>query len=486
MDVELLSRLQFALTIMFHYVFVPFSIGTGLLLVIFEIMYFRTRKKVYEKITRFWIKIFAANFSIGVATGIVMEFEFGTNWSTYSRFVGDVFGSPLAAEGIFAFFLESGFLAVLLFGWNRVKPGFHLFSTVMVFLGSLLSAFWIIAANSWMQTPAAYEVVTNPETGLQRAVITDFWGMVFNPSTMIRFTHTVFGAFIQGAFLIASVSAWYIWKGKYLDFARRSFTVAMVVGLVVSVAQVPLGHISAQVVAEHQPVKLAAMEGVYNTQKGAALTMIGHTDPETQETWGLEAPGLLSWLAFGDASAEIKGLNEVPKDEWPDVPMVFHSFHIMVALGFLFIGATALSLFLIWRRRFFHNKLLQRFWVLAVILPIIANQLGWLTAERGRQPWAVQDLLKVSDSISPSVTAGEVLTSLIMFGILYTLLLFVWIYVLNKEITHGPAEFYDDTDDADELYRERRERVHKIFGPGAAEASENFESPQDPQHDTTH
>jgi cytochrome d ubiquinol oxidase subunit I len=209
-DVETLSRIQFAFTIMFHYIFPPFSIGVGLLLVIYESLFLITKKKIYEKITRFWIKIFAANFSVGVASGIVMEFEFGTNWSTYARFVGDIFGSPLAAEGIFAFFLESGFLAILLFGWHRVKPGMHLFATIMVALGSILSGFWIVVANSWQQTPVAYEIVV--DYGIRRAVITDFWAMVFNPSAVVRFTHVILGAWIQGAFLVMSVSAYYLIK----------------------------------------------------------------------------------------------------------------------------------------------------------------------------------------------------------------------------------------------------------------------------------
>jgi cytochrome d ubiquinol oxidase subunit I len=492
MDAEVLSRLQFAVTIMFHYIFVPFSIGTGLLLVIYEAIYYFKRNPVYEKITRFWIKIFAANFSIGVATGIVMEFEFGTNWANYARFVGDIFGSPLAAEGIFAFFLESGFLAVLLFGWGRVKPAFHLFSTVMVFLGSLMSAFWIIAANSWMHTPVAYEVVTNEATGAARAVITDFWTMVFNPSTMIRFTHTVVGAFIQGAFLVMSVSAWYLLKHQYVDFAKRSFTVAVLVAALASLSQVPLGHIHAQTVAEHQPMKLAAMEGLYETKQGASLTMLGTTDPQAEETQGLSVPGMLSWLAYGDANAEVKGLNDpafqaIPKEEWPDVSMVFQSFHLMVALGMVFIGATLLSLFLIWRGTFFRIRWLLWAWVFAVILPILANQLGWITAERGRQPWVVQGLLKTENAVSESVSGGEVLTSLIMFGIVYTLLFFVWLYVLDREIKHGPADLYTEPPAAG--YQSKQAELAGLVGaqsaasPGPAEqkhTERSTKAPPDP------
>ncbi|HBH22548.1 MAG TPA: cytochrome ubiquinol oxidase subunit I [Cytophagales bacterium] len=438
-DVETLSRIQFAFTIMFHYIFPPFSIGMGLLLVIYETLYIKTRKKVYENITRFWIKIFAANFSVGVASGIVMEFEFGTNWSNYSRFVGDIFGSPLAAEGIFAFFLESGFLAILLFGWNRVKPGVHLFSTIMVFVGSMMSAFWIVVANSWQHTPVAYEIVQHGE-GV-RAVITDFWAMVFNPSAPIRVTHTLIGAFIQGSFLILSVSAYYLLKNKYVEFAKKSFTIALVVAAIASVSQLVAGHEHGKVVAEHQPAKLAAYEGIYKTTKSAPLTIIGWTDPETQKTIGIEIPGLLSYVIYGDWNAEVKGLEEIPKEDWPPVNAVFQSYHAMVALGFLFIGVTLFSVFLYFRKNLFNQKWLLRFYMFAVILPVLANQLGWVSAERGRQPWIVQGLLRTSEGVSPSITATEVMISLSMFFVVYILLFFVWLYVLDREIKHGPEDY---------------------------------------------
>ena len=458
LDVELLSRLQFAFTIMFHYLFPPFSIGLGLLLVIFEATYLITGDKLYETITRFWIKIFAANFSIGVASGIVMEFEFGTNWASYSRFVGDVFGSPLAAEGIFAFFLESGFLAILLFGWNRVNKRVHMFSTAMVALGSIMSAFWIVVANSWQQTPVAYQLVTDA-AGMTRAEITDFWGMVFNPSAMVRFSHVVVGAFIQGAFLVLSVSAYYLIKKKHVRFAKTSFRTALLVATVAALGQLALGHWHGQVVAEYQPAKLAAYEGVYETQREAPLTVIGYTDPEEQKTVGIEIPGLLSFLSFNDTQAEIKGLNEFPKDEWPPVASVFQTYHLMVALGMFFIGLTLFSSYLLWRKQLFNKRWLLFLYQFAVILPVIANQLGWVSAERGRQPWIVQGLLKTSDGLSKSVTAPEVLTSLILFGIVYTLLFFVWTYVLDREIKHGPEKYHADLKT---VYPEKEARVDAV------------------------
>ena len=458
-DVELLSRIQFAFTIMFHYIFPPFSIGLGLLLVVYESLYVITKKKIYEKITRFWIKIFATNFSVGVASGIVMEFEFGTNWSTYSRFVGDIFGSPLAAEGIFAFFLESGFLAILLFGWNRVKPGMHLFATVMVALGSMLSGFWIVVANSWQQTPVAYEIVV--DYGIRRAVITDFWAMVFNPSAMVRFTHVIFGAWIQGAFLVMSVSAYYLIKKIHIEFAQKSFAFALGLAALASLAQPLVGHEHAKVVAEWQPAKLAAFEGLYETQEEAPLYLLGWTDPETEKTTGIAIPGMLSFLVHGDTKGTVKGLNEFPKEDWPAVNGVFQSYHLMVSLGMLFIGATGLSLVLLAQKKLFTPtwSWLIKAYIPAVALPVIANQLGWISAERGRQPWIVQGLLRTSEGISKSIVATEVLISLVLFVLVYILLFFVWLYVLDREIKHGPEHLSSEVEAG---YKRRADRMDVI------------------------
>ncbi len=454
MDVEQLSRLQFAFTAMFHYIFPPFSIGMGLLLVLFESLYIITKKRIYETITRFWIKIFAANFSVGVATGIVLEFEFGTNWAAYSRFVGDVFGSPLAAEGIFAFFLESGFLAILLFGWNRVKPGMHLFATIMVAFGSIMSGFWIIVANSWQQTPVAYELVTDAQ-GFTRAVITDFWGVIFSPSSMPRFFHSIVGAFVQGAFLVLSVSAYYILKKKHLEFAQRSFFIALLVAAGASLLQPAIGHISAHVAYEHQPAKLAAFEGLYETQREAPLYLFGYTDPETETTTGLAVPGGLSFLLGWDTDMEVKGLDQFAKEDRPPVNAVFQSYHIMVGLGMLFIAMTLLALWFYFRSTLFEQRWFMKLFMFSVALPVVANQAGWYSAERGRQPWLVYGLLRTKDGVSKSISAEEVIISLVLFALIYLLLFFTWLYVLDKEIKHGP-----DTHEAQETaYPDRRERI---------------------------
>lgn len=439
MDVEILARIQFAFTVAFHYIYPPLSIGLGLLLVIFEGMFIKTGKEVYEKLTRFWIKVFALTFGIGVATGIVMEFEFGTNWATYSKYVGDVFGSALAAEGIFAFALESGFLGILLFGWNRVKPWVHMVSTVGVFLGSMFSAVWIVVANSWQQTPAGYHIVGEGMSA--RAEITDFWAMVFNPSSMDRLTHVWIGAFLAGAFLVLSVHAYYIVKGRYVELSKKAFRIALIIATIFSLGQLVSGHQSADGVAENQPAKLAAMEGHFEKEAPADLYLFGWVDKKSQKVRGIKVPGGLSFLVHQDFSAPIKGMNAIPEDERPgQINAVFQFYHLMVAIGMFLIALTLYASFMMWRKKLFEKKWLLIVFVFAVLLPQIANQIGWYTAEMGRQPWVVYGHLKTSDALSQAVTANQVLFSLILFFIIYFILLLLFLYLLNKKIVHGPYD----------------------------------------------
>ncbi|MDR9397798.1 MAG: cytochrome ubiquinol oxidase subunit I [Salibacter sp.] len=439
MDVEILARIQFAFTVAFHYIYPPLSIGLGLLLVIFEGMFIKTGKEVYEKLTRFWIKVFALTFGIGVATGIVMEFEFGTNWATYSKYVGDVFGSALAAEGIFAFALESGFLGILLFGWNRVKPWVHMVSTVGVFLGSMFSAVWIVVANSWQQTPAGYHIVGEGMSA--RAEITDFWAMVFNPSSMDRLTHVWIGAFLAGAFLVLSVHAYYIVKGRYVELSKKAFRIALIIATIFSLGQLVSGHQSADGVAENQPAKLAAMEGHFEKEAPADLYLFGWVDKKSQKVRGIKVPGGLSFLVHQDFSAPIKGMNAIPEDERPgQINAVFQFYHLMVAIGMFLIALTLYASFMMWRKKLFEKKWLMVVFVFAVLLPQIANQIGWYTAEMGRQPWVVYGHLKTSDALSQAVTANQVLFSLILFFIIYFILLLLFLYLLNKKIVHGPYD----------------------------------------------
>jgi cytochrome bd ubiquinol oxidase subunit I len=439
METEILARIQFAFTIAFHYIYPPLSIGLGLILVVMEGMYLRTGQKIYEQMTRFWIKIFALIFGIGVATGIVMEFEFGTNWATYSKFVGDIFGSALAAEGIFAFALESGFLGILLFGWNRVRPPVHFFSTVMVWLGSMFSAVWIVVANSWQQTPAGYHIVGE---GLQaRAEITDFWAMVFNPSSVDRLLHVWIGAFLAGAFLVLSVNAWYILKKRHLEIARPAFKIALVVAIVSSLAQLLTGHHSAGGVAKNQPAKLAALEGHYDSLAVADMYLLGWVDQKNQRVSGLAVPGGLTFLLHQNFETPVRGLNSFPEDERPtQVNAVFQFYHIMVAIGMLLIGLSLLGAWMWWRGKLFENRLLLQVFVWAVLLPQIANQAGWFAAEMGRQPWVVYGLLRTSDALSRTVTANQVLFSLLLFTLVYVVLLALFLYLLTRKIQHGPEE----------------------------------------------
>ncbi|NLH62331.1 MAG: cytochrome ubiquinol oxidase subunit I [Ignavibacteriales bacterium] len=439
MNVEFLSRLQFAFTIAFHYIYPPLSIGLGVALVIMEGFYLKTKNPVWQQMTKFWVKVFALTFALGVATGIVMEFEFGTNWATYSRFVGDVFGSALAAEGIFAFFLESGFLAILVFGWNKVSPKVHFFSTIMVSLGSMLSAVWIVVANSWMQTPAGFHIVGE---GLNaRAEITDFWAMVFNPSSVDRLTHTLSGAWLAGAFLIMSIAAFYIIKKRNIYFAQKSFKVGLGIAVFASLFQLFTGHQSAVGVSKNQPAKLAAIEAHYDSNAVADLYLYGWVDENQREVkFGIALPKFLTFLVHSDFKTPIRGLDSFDKKDLPPINIVFQTYHLMVAIGMALIGLSLLALFLLWRGTLFRSNWLMKTFVLAVLLPQIANQVGWYSAEIGRQPWIVYNLLRTSDALSKAVVANQVLFSLILFTLIYALLLVLFLFLLNEKIKHGPED----------------------------------------------
>ncbi len=436
LDPLLLSRLQFAFTIMFHYLFPPLTIGLGVIMVGIEAVYLRTRDPLYESMARFWTKVFAVNFAMGVATGIVMEFEFGTNWAAYSRYVGDVFGSALASEGIFAFFLESGFLAVLVFGWDRVSPRMHFFATVMVALGGIFSSVWIVVANSWMHTPAGFHIVG--EGAFARAEILDFWAMVFNPTSVVRLLHVWVGALILGGFFVLSISAWYLLHGKHEEFSRRTFIIGLAVATVGALAAPFTGHLQADAVARLQPAKLAAFEGHYTTGPGT-LYAFGVPDDETKEVrFGLGLPGGLSFLVHGDFGEPIAGLDAFDPADLPPVGLTFQTYHLMVALGLLFILLTLVAWFHHRRGTLFSNRPLLWVFVFAVLGAYAANQLGWVSAEVGRQPWIVYGLLRTTDALSESLTGGVVLSSIILFGLIYLLLFGVWLFVMNDKIQHGP------------------------------------------------
>jgi cytochrome d ubiquinol oxidase subunit I len=465
MDPVLLSRVQFALTIMFHYLFPPLTIGMGVVMAYLEGMFLRTRDPLYETAAKFWTNIFALNFAMGVATGIVMEFQFGTNWAVYSRFVGDVFGAALAAEGIFAFFLESGFLAVLVFGWNKVSPRFHFFATCMVSLGSMFSAVWIIVANSWQQTPAGHRLVSLVRDGqsVMRAETANFWQVVFNPSTINRLAHTLIGAFILGSFFIISISAFYLLRRRHEAFARRSFAGALIFATVASLLALVTGDLSARQVSRTQPAKLAAFEGHFKTGP-ADLSLFGIPDQKQERLrMGLAVPGGLSLMLRHDAHGKVVGLDRFKPRDRPPVGICFLSFHTMIGLGMAFIALTVLASLLRWRGKLFQQRWLLWIFVFAVVGPFVTNEAGWVAAEVGRQPWVVypatawaaDDVVTKADgrvdydssplglrtqaAVSESAKGGAILGSIIMFSAIYVLLFALWVYLLDRKIKHGPG-----------------------------------------------
>lgn len=448
----MLSRIQFALTSAFHYIYPPMSIGIGLMLVIFEGIWLKTKNPLYKKITKFWVKIFALTFALGVATGLVQLFGFGTNWARYSRFVGDVFGSALGAEGIFAFFLEAGFLGVMLFGWNRVSALTHYLSTICVSLGAHFSAIWIVVANSWMQTPQGFTIVG--EGALAKAVVTDFWAMVFNPSSVDRLVHVVIGCWLSGIFLTLSVSAWYFLKKQHREFSLATMKIGLWMAAIVLVLQLVSADSSARGVATNQPSKFAAMEGIYHTEREAPLAVFGWVDEKNQTVKGIRIPGLLSFLTHRDFEAPIKGFDQIPEDERPPVNLVFQTYHLMIAMWGLMALVAAAGLIL-WKKK----KLGQAKWVLwpmviSVLFPHIANQMGWMTAEIGRQPWVVYGLLRTYEGVSPTIQSSQVMLSILMFILIYILLFVLFIFLLDRKIRHGPEDGEEPAIGRETLYRD--------------------------------
>ena len=452
-DVALLSRIQFALTVAYHFIFVPLSIGLGLILAIFATKYHRSRSEADGNAMRFWVRIFTATFAIGVATGITMEFSFGTNWADYSRFVGDIFGAPLAAEALFAFFLESVFLGVLLFGRNKVSSLFYTVSAWLVWAGSCLSALWILIANSWMQTPAGAELAADGSKG----VITDFLAAAFNPSTLPRYTHVVVALLILGAFASLAVGAWYLLRGKHADFAMKTIRVGAVVGIVASCALIVTAHSSAVEVSQEQPTKLAMMEGMYDDEV-PPLYAFGWVDEENQQViTPFSIPGGTSFLATGTWDAQYQGLNSLAQTEKygdmdvADLPvnLVFQSYHLMVAMyGLIMITAILAVVFSLRGGRIRSMRWLQKLLLVSPLFPFIAIQVGWITAEVGRQPWVVYPStsgpdgvsLLTNNAISQSVSAPELLMTLALFAAVYVFLFVGWARVISRFIKRGPVD----------------------------------------------
>lgn len=434
MDALILARLQFALTIGFHFLFPAMTLGIALVILISETLHLAKKDDVYRKITDFLARLLGLIFVIGAVTGIVMEFSFGTNWSQYSRTVGDIFGPILAAEGVIAFFLESAFIGVLVFGRKRVSPGVYWMAALLVFLGGHFSAFWIIVANSWMQTPAGYEI-----NAAGKVILISFFDAVFNPSTIARFLHTVLATWITGAVMVSGIAGYYVLKGLHGETARTMLKLGIILFAVTPLLQLGAAHGHAIQVIDMQPVKAAAMEGHFQTARGADVYVLGYVDEANEKTYGISIPGGLSFLYNFDFNSEIKGLKDAPKENWPPVNLVFQSYHIMVALGGIFIGLGLLGAWLLWTGKIYSAK--WYLWLLPFLIPLphLAHETGWITAEVGRQPWIIYGLMKTAAASSVVVSAGQLIFSLVMFTLVYLLLFVMFVLLLVRIIKQGPA-----------------------------------------------
>ncbi|MEK4115929.1 cytochrome ubiquinol oxidase subunit I [Paenibacillus sp. FSL W8-0919] len=461
MDPVMLARIQFASTTIFHFIFVPISIGLAFLIAVMETMYVVKGQDVYKRMAKFWGKLFLINFAVGVVTGILQEFQFGMNWSDYSRFVGDVFGAPLAIEALLAFFLESTFIGLWIFGWDRLSKKVHLLSIWLVSFGTLMSAFWILAANSFMQRPVGFEINNG------RAEMNDFFALITNGQLLVEFPHTIFGALATGAFLVAGVSAYKLMKKQDLDFFKRSFNLAIVVGLITSILVAVFGHQQAQYLVQTQPMKMAAAEGLWETSEDPApWTVFASIDPDKQENSAeFKVPYLLSFLSYSKFSGEVIGMKELqyqyeqeygPGDYIPPVRTTFWSFRIMVAAGTAMILLGLYGAWLMLRKKVEQaGKWFLSMMLIGISLPIIANSSGWIMTEIGRQPWTVFGLITTENSISPNVSAGSILFSLIVFTAIYAVLAAVMAYLFVKVIKKGPyAEEADHRHASDPFNKE--------------------------------
>lgn len=453
-DVTLLSRIQFAVHIGFHYIYPPLTIGLSLFLVVMEGLYLKTKNPLYQNLVRFWVKIFGLIFALGVATGVVNVLGFGTNWARFSRFVGDVFGSLLGAEGVFAFTLESGFLGILLFGWDKVSPKIHFLSTCMVAFGAHFSATWIVFANSWMQTPAGYQLVGK---GLdQHCILTGFWEAVFNPTALTRLGHVLLGCWLTGSFLVLSVASYYILKKKHLNYARIMMKLGLIVASIMVILQLWSADTSGRKAAQYQPAKIAALEGVYETEPNTAMTLIGWSSPKKHKTYGIKVPGLLSWLVNRNTKEPVLGLDQIPQEDWPAATPLFQLYRWMIYMWSWMFIMVVWAWIQFYRKKIEKSPLLLKCLAFTIIAPVSANITGWCCAEMGRQPWVVYGLLKTKDAVTTSITVGQVWASLIMLISILSLLLVLFLFLLDRKIKDGP-EGHQDVDP----YRDPYSRMEK-------------------------
>ena len=431
-----IHRLHFAFTITYHYLFPQLTMGLALLLVIFKSLALKTGDEHYNRVARFWGRIFGINFAMGVVTGIPMEFQFGTNWSEFSKAAGGVIGQTLAMEGVFAFFLESTFLGLFLFGEKRLGPWGHWFSALMIFLGSWLSGYFIIATNAWMQHPVGYTLGPDGEI-----MLSNFSALLLNPWAIWQYAHTMNGSVITASFVVAGLGAFYLLSGRHRAYGRSFLRVAVPVAALASVIQLfPTGDVQGRMLARHQPVTLAAMEGLFATEEGAPLVLIGQPDVANRRLDNpIAIPRMLSFLTYQRWGAEVRGLDAFPQEDWPDnIPLLYYSYHVMVGLGTIFIAVMLRAVWQLRRGTLFASR--PTLWVLMLCapLPYVANTAGWITAETGRQPWLIYGLMRTADGESPSVSAGNALFTLIGFMGIYTLLSILFLFLVYREIEQGP------------------------------------------------
>jgi len=451
MDPVLLSRLQFAITTIYHFFFVPLTLGLSVLVALMETFYVRTGRDVYKQMTKFWGKLFVINFAIGVVTGIVQEFQFGMNWSEYSRFVGDIFGAPLAIEALLAFFLESTFLGIWIFGWDKLSKGLHLLAIWMVAIGSNISALWILVANSFMQEPVGYTIVDG------QARMTDFTALLTNPNLGTQFGHTVMAGFTTAAFFVMGISAYHLIRKANIDLFRRSFQIAAIMGVISIALVILIGHGQTQHIVEKQPMKLASMEALWNTEEPASFSLLTIGDlSQRREIFSIRIPHVLCLLTYNQWNCRIEGVFDLQAlyeqqfgqgNYIPPVAVVYWTFRIMVGLGFLLAAMALWALFIVFSKKVLEHRRSLKLFLWAIPLPYLANTTGWLLTEIGRIPWVVYGLMKIDDGISPIVSSGAMLTSLLGFTLIYGSLMVAGIYLLAKfariappEIDQPPAE----------------------------------------------
>jgi len=436
MTAELIHRLHFAFTVTFHYLFPQLTMGLALLIVVLKTVALRTGDEQWDRAARFWGRIFGINFVFGVVTGIPMEFEFGTNWARFSRLSGGVIGQPLAMEGVFSFFLESAFLGLFLYGEKRLSKTLHWFSSVMVFLGSWISGFFIIVTDAWMQHPVAYERMPNGQFEVR-----SFWELLLNPWGLLQYAHNMTGAVITASFVMAAVGAFYILDTRMADFGRIFVKVGVISGLISTIAIIfPTGDLHGKYVARHQPAAIAAMEGLFKTETGAGIVLIGQPNEETGQIDNpIVVNNVLSFLIYGTTRAEVQGLDRFPRDEWPTaLPLLYYAYHIMAGLGTYFVLLMAVAALLLWRDRLYSARWMLWLLLVSFPFPYIANTAGWITAEIGRQPWLIYGLMRTSEGYSNAVSAGNGLFTLIGFMGLYALLGLLFTVLVYREISHGP------------------------------------------------